>query len=131
MKTVRAGGEYRGSSSSKYWYSYTDSFKCHYCVQGYHTAKERARHHHSHQEPYKCHDCEYKNVRQDSLSKHLLKKHSKTVNVVRAGRKVIRGGKVPLPNISNSKNIASSFEPDRGVNSTLYVILTQVDTTSV
>ena len=59
-----------------------ESFKCHYCVQGYHTAKERARHHHSHLEPYECHDCEYKNVRQDSLSKHLLKNHSKTVNVV-------------------------------------------------
>ena len=41
---------------------------------------------------------------------------------------MIRGGKVPLPNISNSKNIASSCEPDRGVNSTL---LPQVDNTSV
>ena len=38
---------------------------------------------------------------------------------------------VPIPSVSNSKSIASSCEPDRGVRSTLYVILPQVNTISV
>ena len=75
VKAVRAGGHYRGTGSSKYWYSDTESFMFTYCELGYHTAKERALHHHIHEEPYKCHDCEYTNVRQDGLMKHILKKH--------------------------------------------------------
>ena len=52
-KAVRTGGEYRGTGSSRYWYSNTASFKCTYCDLGYHTAKEQAHHHHIHEEPYK------------------------------------------------------------------------------
>ena len=87
-KPVRTGGRYKGSGSSKYWWSEFPSFLCKYCKVGYHTAKERTRHQHSHETPYHCHDCDYTNVRQDHLSEHMLKKHSKSVEVVRGKRYV-------------------------------------------
>ena len=129
VKAARTGGHYRGTGSSKYWYSDAESFICTYCDFGYHTAKERARHHQIHEEPYKCPDCDYTNVRQDSLSNHMLTKHSQIVELVREERKKKREN-VPLPSVSKAISIANS-EPDKGASSTLYVILPQQNTISV
>ena len=125
----KVSGHYRGTGPSKYWYSDTESFICNYCDLGYHTAKERARHHHIHEEPYKCHDCDYTNVRQDHLSEHMLKKHSKIVELVREERKKKHEG-VPLTSVSKTISIAN-IEPDKGASSALYVILPQQNTISV
>jgi hypothetical protein len=106
VKPVRTGGRYRGSGSSKYWWSNDPTFLCKYCKDGFHTAKDRTRHQHQHEAPFHCHDCEYTNVRQDNLSKHMLKKHKKSVNVVRLERKAIREND-PLF-ISSTKSVANS-----------------------
>jgi hypothetical protein len=106
VKPVRTGGRYRGSGSSKYWWSNDPTFLCKYCKDGFHTAKERTRHQHQHEAPFHCHNCEYTNVRQDNLSKHMLKKHKKSVAVVQLERKAIREND-PLF-ISSTKSVAIS-----------------------
>jgi hypothetical protein len=106
VKPVRTGGRYRGSGSSKYWWSIDPTFLCKYCKDGFHTAKERTRHQHQHEAPLHCHNCEYTNVRQDNLSKHMLKKHNKSVAVVQLERKKIRENDPLL--ISSTKSVVIS-----------------------
>ena len=115
--------------SQQIWYSDTESFICNYCVLGYHTAKERARHHHFHQETYKCHDCDYKNVRQDHLSEHMLKKHSKVGELVRKERKQKRGG-VPLTSVSKTTSI-TEIDSNTSTIFALHIFLPQQNNTSV
>ena len=82
----------------------TESFMCNGCPQGYHTAKERTQHQQTHDKPYECHECNYKNIRQDHLSTHMVNKHAKTVLMVRTERKKKRES----ANVSSATNMESN-----------------------
>ena len=88
MKSVKSGGQYVGTGTSKYWSSDTKSYLCNICGKSFHTAKDRKRHEHIHdEEPYYCNSCDYFNLRQDHLTEHKRRNHGKSLAQVRVERK--------------------------------------------
>jgi hypothetical protein len=107
VKTVRTAGEYKGSGSNKYWYSYDPTILCVHCKKGFHTTKERTRHQRSHEEPKDCPHCKYRNVRQDHLTDHIRAVHDKSLAVVRHERQLVRNSDPlyipPIRNVTKKK----------------------------